>query len=256
MILAVDVGNTHSVFGLWNKRSLENSVRISTNSARTSWEWYWMLNSWVEKEKSREIQAVIYSSVVPGIDAPLTEAFEKMGISNVQKISMDMKFPYKIEKQSFPTIGFDRLVNAAGGIMYYGDNLIIVDIGTAITFCLIKNRCYLGGVIAPGIQTSIESLSSKAARLFNVSYSPKKKVLAQSTRDSMESGVYFGWRGMIREIIRQLKSESDDAGKIHFRVLGTGGIASDLGYTHEVFDIVDPDLTLRGLMELYYCNYA
>ena len=258
MILATaDIGNTHSVFGLWKNRSLLDSIRISTNSERTSYEWRWMLQSWTDKTIiGQPVNAAMISSVVPTVENSLFEAFHQLKIENTYKVGSALEFPYKIDVQDFPTIGADRLVNATAGVLYHGDNLIIVDLGTAITFCLIIDGKYRGGVIAPGIHISLDSLARRASRLFDVSYRKKKRALAQSTRESLENGMYFGWRGLIREIISELKKEKGESGSaVDCKVLATGGISADLGYTHEIFDIVDPGLTLRGLMELYYLNF-
>lgn len=258
MILATaDIGNTHSVFGLWKDKSYMDSIRISTNSERTSYEWLRMLDTWIESLiPSGAVNAAIVSSVVPAAEDSICEMFHKMGIDRTCKVTSQLKFPYKFNSVNFPTIGADRLVNAAAGVLYYGKNLIIVDIGTAITFCLITDGEYLGGVIAPGIHVSLDSLARKAARLFDVSYRKKKRALAQSTRESLENGMYFGWRGLFKEIIHELKNEKGSLPVLpEYKVLATGGIAADLGYTHDVFDVVDPNLTLRGLMELYYLNF-
>jgi len=259
MLLATaDIGNTHSVFGLWDDRSYVDSIRISTNTERTSYEWYRMLDSWVETTiRPGVVEAAIVSSVVPAAEDSICEMFHKMEIEATYKVTPQLKFPYQFNPVNFPTIGADRLVNAAAGVLYYGKDLIIVDIGTAITFCLIADGKYEGGVIAPGIHVSLESLARKAARLFDVSYRKKKRALAQSTRESLENGLYFGWRGLFKEIIGELKKEKGELLAIpDYKIVATGGIAADLGYTHDVFDVVDPNLTLRGLMELYYLNFA
>ncbi|MDH4263043.1 MAG: type III pantothenate kinase [Spirochaetia bacterium] len=259
MILATaDIGNTHSVFGLWNGRSYIDSIRISTNSDRTSYEWFRILGSWIEKTLSSvSVDAAVISSVVPAAEDSICGMFAQMKVEKTYKVTSQLEFPYKFNALNFPTIGADRLVNAAAGVLYYGKDLIIVDIGTAITFCLISGGEYMGGVIAPGIHVSLDSLARKAARLFDVSYRKKKKALAQSTRESLENGLYFGWRGLFKEIIYELKKEKGNLSFVpDYRVLATGGISSDLGYTHDVFDIVDPNLTLRGLMELYHLNFV
>jgi type III pantothenate kinase len=259
MILATaDIGNTHSVFGLWKDRSFLDSIRISTSSERTSYEWFRILDSWVEKTiPSQAVDAAMISSVVPAVEDPVCGMFAQMRVKNTYKVTPQLKLPYLFDESQFPTIGADRLVNAAAGVLYYGKNLIIVDIGTAITFCLISGGQYMGGVIAPGIGVSLESLARRAARLFDISYRKKKRALAQSTKESLENGLYFGWRGLFKEIIGELKKEKTGLSKSpDYTVLATGGISADLGYTHDVFDIVDPNLTLRGLMELYHLNFS
>jgi type III pantothenate kinase len=258
MILTVDIGNSHSVFGIWDNHSFIDSARLSTDSARTGYEWYSLLIVWLEKTLNNGcgIDATVVSNVVPAVDDNIFEALEKLGIQKILKVSLDLKFPFQINPEKFPTIGADRLVNAAGAVKYFGENLIIVDLGTAITFCLILNGVYMGGVIAPGIYTSIDALAKKAARLFEISYKKKKTILSQSTRDSLESGIYFGWKGLIKEIITQLKKEAPPESANKITVVATGGVAADLGYSHDVFDIVDPNLTLRGLREIFTINHV
>lgn len=254
MLLTIDVGNTDSVFGLWSNKQFLDSIRISTQNERTSYEWGSLIGLWLEKKAEAAVQAAVICSVVAGVNERLCAALNKLGIHEVREISRESRFPFQIEKALFPTIGTDRLVNAAGGVLYYGSNLIIIDIGTAITFCVIKDACFLGGVIAPGIQASALALSQKTSGLFMVASKKKKTAIAEGTKEAMENGLYFGWRGLIREISGQLKKELLNEPGDQPCVLATGGIAANLGFSHEIFDVVDPNLTLRGLMELYYLN--
>jgi type III pantothenate kinase len=255
VIITADVGNTQSVFGIWKNDQLINSVRISTSHERTSDEWSWMLHSWLSNGGGQgmySINATVLCSVVPATETALEQAFRMVGSREVFHVHRDLKFPFFYDMIKNPNVGMDRLANAAGGVSFYGENLIILDFGTAITFCLLENKEYKGGVIAPGVHTSLQSLTSRTAKLPEIKYTYKEKILGNTTRDSMESGIYFGWKGLTREIVQQMKAEAMSPQNL--KVIATGGISLELGFGHEFFDVVDPFLTLRGILEVYKLN--
>ncbi len=296
--ITIDVGNTQSVFALWcdrcnrpkakdgkrdnghnkgcngKKEEIIASTRISTDIRRTDDEWLWLIRSWLSASAAQAkcalsksqgvpfIDSVAISSVVPAVDAPLVSAFEKIGAPRVIPLTRHMKFPFRFDPERFSTIGIDRLANAAAGVDIWGDHLFIVDFGTAITFCLIVDGEYRGGAIAPGIHASINCLTEKTAKLPGVSYQKKDSVLGITTRDSIENGIYFGWRGLIREISGEMENEAKIIAKekmqnpadMKLTRIVTGGISPLLGYSHEMFDIVDPLLTLRGIRTICRLN--
>ena len=253
MILTADIGNTNSVFGIWDQHNLVSSCRLSTDKNRTAFEWAQLLKGWAEFKDPHRLQA-IYASVVPSVNTALEECFDLLQIKKCARLAHDMRFPFTFDYEQYPTLGADRLANAAAGVLYYGDNLIIVDFGTAITFCLITGKVYRGGVIAPGIHSSLDALFRHTAKLPEISFYPVKTVLGKSTVLSIEAGAYFGYKGLIREILGELK-KTDEARAVRERdqkllVVSTGGISESLDFSGEFFDIVDKNLTLRGLMGL------
>lgn len=249
-IVTVDVGNTQSCLGIWRNNELVETLRLSTDPALGAEEWLLLIRPWLEEgggsfEKGAE--SVVISSVVPKVDSPLKEAFQEAGAGRVAFIQRGMKFPFQFEESRFPTIGLDRLAAAAAGVEIWGPNLLIVDFGTAITFCLILNGEYCGGTIAPGIHSSIDCLAKKAANLPEISYRKKSSALGCATAESIENGIYYGWKGLVKEIKNELLGEAKKRGVANVTVAATGGISAALGYSHEMFDIVDPLLTLRGI---------
>jgi len=256
MILTIDTGNTHTVLGIWENNGLLNSVRVSTVANRTASEWSWIINAWLGGiGKPEGISAAIFSSVVPVVDEVLIETFKLLKIEKILQVNNKMIFPFQWDRENYPNLGADRLANAAAGVALFGKNLIIADFGTAITFCLIIEGVYQGGVIVPGIQTSLKSLSEKASNLPQIYFKKKDQILGKDTRSSIESGIYYGYKGVCREILGELGYIYQK----HFEntplvSIATGGVASDLGFIHEFFNVVDPDLTLKGLLHIYKLN--
>ncbi|MES0488710.1 MAG: type III pantothenate kinase [Leptospirales bacterium] len=251
MIITVDVGNSETVFGLWNGRSLLKTTRTPTLSDNSRDGWAVFIRNWADEvdEKFR----VVMCSVAPSINTPLCEAFHFLGTQDILLVDGGLQFPFEFNPEKFPTIGADRLANltAAAG---FGPHVVVVDFGTAITFCLISDNIYQGGVIVPGIHTTLSALSQKAAKLPQVEYRNKDKILGESSQESIECGVYFSTKGMVREILRELGREIAAVDASNLVVIATGGIITELGFTHEFFDVVDPALTLKGLHRLYELN--
>lgn len=248
MILTADVGNSHTVFGIWSGSSLKFTARIATRREFTGHEWFWLLQNWIcECNLNEKILKAVYCSVVPAVNSCLEEAFKRTDISVCMQISAESKLPFEFDYDNYKTLGADRIANVIAGLHYYGNNLIIADFGTAITFCLITEGVYRGGVIAPGIHSSLDALFSKTAKLPEISFHHKSNVLGKSTVESIENGAYYGWRGLIKEIIAELKTVDIAKSISSVKVIATGGIAEDLGFSRELFDIVDRNLTLKGL---------
>jgi type III pantothenate kinase len=251
-LLTIDVGNTNTVFGLFYQEELKRSWRIATKRDRTSDELGVYLNNFITSSgfDLKDVQAVIYSSVVPAFNPILDRMIEEYYHCKPIKVTYDMKLPLKFLYPRPFELGADRIVNAVGGITIYGKDLIIVDLGTATTFCLIRENYYEGGVIAPGLKMSMEVLHNRTALLPLVEFSkPPCGILADSTVHSIQAGFFYGWVGLLKEIIHQLKNQYPS---VHFQVIATGGLA---GVIHkevpELFDIVDKDLTLKGLKIIY-----
>ncbi len=253
MLLVADAGNTQTVFGIWNGKSLLSSCRVSTYSYGTADEWSWMLRSWLAAEgghfRHLEINEAIISSVVPSVTQELLSALQKLGASRIGLVHPRMRLPFTFDYENYLTLGADRIANAIAGVRFFGENLIIVDMGTAITFCLITQRVYRGGVIAPGVYTALRSLSERTAKLPEVSLQYRENALSKSTVASIEAGMYFGWRGLVRETIDSLlRAPEAIAVRGKIKIILTGGISEELGFSVELADVVDRQLTLRGLL--------
>ncbi len=268
MLITIDVGNTHTVFGLWISRQLKDVCRFSTSLKRTSHEWSSLIRGWLESIKKRfrlhnnkdssSSFSMIYSSVVPSIGAPLEEAFSILEFKDIQCFNLDMQLPISFNYPSPQSLGMDRIVNSIAGILLYGKNLIIVDFGTAITFCLIIDSVYLGGVIVPGLQAGLDFLASKTAKLPQLSWNRNNNVLGKSTEESILSGTHLGWSGMVSNILLNLKSEVLRKKIINnineLQVVATGGYSHNFFLDEQFFDIIDRNLTLRGLHKIFCMN--
>ncbi len=251
-LLTIDVGNTNTVFGLFEKDNLKRSWRIITKKEYTSDEMGVYLNGFIQSSGYfiKDIKNVIYSSVVPSINPVIERMIKDYYSVEPIKVSYDMPLPLKYIYPKPFELGADRIVNAVAGITIYGNNLIIIDLGTATTFCLIKDKQYYGGVIAPGLKMSIESLHSKTALLPLIEFSkPPHGIIGKSTVESMQAGFFYGWIGLLKGIISELKNLYPDE---EFIVIGTGGLS---GVIHKeepsIFNIIDRDLTLKGLKIIY-----
>jgi len=252
-VLGVDVGNTNTVFGLFennDNREILYNWRTATHSERTSDELGIFLISFLQSAgiSQKDIQGFIYSSVVPSFNSIL----ENMAVryfsrdplrAHAETVSLEIDYPNPRE------IGADRLVNAVAAKEYYGRDLIVIDLGTATTFCVIRNGIYCGGIIAPGLSLSMEALTGRTAQLPAVTFRKPPNIIGKSTVNAMESGFFYSWKGMLSGIISEIKHENPE---IQYRIAATGGFSELLNQEIPgLFDEVDSLLTLRGLKLIY-----
>ncbi|GAA4076057.1 MAG TPA: type III pantothenate kinase [Bacilli bacterium] len=251
MLLVLDVGNTNTVLGLFENDQLAFKWRIRTDREKTEDEYAVLVSSLFEHRgvKLNVVSDIIISSVVP----PIMYALEKMAkyYFNVKPIVVG---DYPIDrylKMTYPNpkeLGADRIVNAVGAIKEYGQPLIIIDFGTATTYCYInEDSAYVGGAIIPGIKISVDALYDRAAKLPRVEIEKTDKVIGTSTIEAIQSGVYYGYVGQVDSVIRQIKAES----KQNPKVIATGGLAELIGQQSQEIDVIDMSLTLKGLAEIY-----
>lgn len=256
MLLVVDVGNTNIVFGVYEKDVLLYDWRIATEKNRTSDE-YGLLFEQIFKYHGlcpKNVEDVIISSVVPTLMHTLStmsvKYFDKEPIIIGPGIKTGMSIKYDNPKE----VGADRIVNAVAGYEKYGGPLIIVDFGTAITFCAIsKDGDYLGGVITPGIIISSEALSLRTAKLPKIEISKPDTVIGKTTINSIQSGLVYGYIGLVDYIIERMKDEMKDEGEIK-TVVGTGGFSSLIASESKHINEIDKLLTLDGLRIIYGRN--
>lgn len=250
MLMAIDIGNTNTVFALFEGENLTQFWRCRTESARSVDEYAVFLRPLLDmaQVKWTDIADVIVCSVVPDADLHM-ERFALKYLSrkplfvtanNVKGIKIDLDRPGEL--------GADRIVNAIAVIEHYRTPAVVIDFGTATTFDVIdRNNTYRGGVIAPGVRLSIEALHSRAAKLPKVSVQKPPAVIGRNTVDAMQSGMYWGYIGLIEGIISQIRQE---IGSETF-VLATGGLAVVYAESTEVIEQVDEHLTLKGLLKIY-----
>ncbi|WP_067841186.1 type III pantothenate kinase [Amphibacillus sediminis] len=251
MLFVLDVGNTNTVLGLFKQDQLVYQWRINTDRNKTEDEMAMLIKSLFDYESIsfEMVDAIIISSVVPTLMYALETMAEKyfnkkaiiVGDYPIEAY-LQMKYPNPNE------LGADRIVNAVGAIKEYGGPLIIIDFGTATTYCYIdETHAYVGGAITPGVKISLDALYDHAAKLPKVEITQPQSVIGRSTITAMQSGVYFGYVGQVDEIVRRIKRESGQ----NPTVIATGGLANLIAHESSTINIVDPALTLKGLAEIY-----
>lgn len=253
MILAIDVGNTNIVLGVYKEDKLIVNWRIATDKNKTEDEYGMLLKQLFEANglSFSSIDGVIISSVVP----PLIIALENMVKKYVKKIPLivepGIKTGIKLGTENPKEVGADRIVNAVSAIEMYGAPLIIIDFGTATTFDYIdENGTYIGGAIAPGIGISTEALYSRAAKLPRIELVKPDKVIGRNTVTAMQSGIIYGFVGQVDGIVERMLKQN----KTKPRVIATGGLAGLIASESKTIEEVNPFLTLEGLRLIYYRN--
>jgi len=253
MILVVDVGNTNIVLGLYERETLRHHWRLATNRSSTADEYGIMIMTLFQHASVRvdEVEGAIVSSVVPPINATLDQACRKYVRRAPLFVGPGVKTGLNIRYENPRDVGADRIVNAVAGIQLYGPPLIIVDFGTATTFCYIDEKGdYVGGAIAPGIGISTEALYQRAAKLPRIELVRPKSTIGRTTVSSMQSGIIFGFAGQVDGIVERIREEFATSP----RVVATGGLAELIAGESKTIDTVNPLLTLQGLQIIYERN--
>jgi len=253
MILVFDVGNTNMVVGVYKGKELLTHWRIRTDTLRTSDEYGVMLNSLFHYHDlaMRSVTAVVISSVVPTLMMELDWMSERYFGCKPLVVGPGIKTGLAIKYDNPREVGADRVVNAVAAVHKYGTPLIIIDFGTATTFCVVNEAGeYLGGAIAPGIRIATEALVNRASKLPRIELSVPKSVIGKNTIMSMQVGIMYGFVGQVEGIISRLKKEMHGEP----RVIATGGLASIIAKETESIDIIDELLTLEGLHLIYEMN--
>jgi len=253
VILAVDVGNTSIVLGVYEGKQLLHHWRISTNRSATSDEYGILIDNLFRHAglAMDSVDGVIISSVVP----PLMFAFEQMCESYVGKrpliVGPGIKTGLNIRYENPKEVGADRIVNAVAAIELYGTPCIVVDFGTATTFDYIDEKGqYIGGAVAPGISISTEALYQRAAKLPRIELVKPRSVIGRNTVASMQAGIVYGFAGQVDGIVSRIKEEYGT----NPHVVATGDWAELIAAESESIQTVDPRLTLLGLQLIYERN--
>jgi len=255
MLLVVDAGNTNIVFAIRDGEGWRGSWRIRTDAQRTSDEYAVWLLTLIQHAglRPQDVSRAVIGTVVPAALYHLRRLCREWFLVEplVARASLDWGFDIHIDNPD--EVGADRLLNALAGHQKFGGPLIVVDFGTATTFDVVdKNGAYLGGVIAPGINLSLEALHQAAARLPRIGIGRPQSVIGRSTVPAMQSGVYWGYVGLIEGLLGRIKAEFGGP----MKVVSTGGLAPLFAEGTLMIEHIEPDLTLDGLRMLADRNPA
>ncbi len=255
MLLAIEQGNTNTLFAVHDGDTWIAQWRAATDSSRTADEYAVWLSQLLNMGGLQfgVLTACIISSVVPQSIFNLRNLARRY--LHVEPLvigeNADLGIPVRIDKPS--EAGADRLVNALGAHIVYPGPLIVIDSGTATTFDVVAaDGGFEGGVIAPGINLSMEALHSAAAKLPRVAIQKPQRIVGTDTVGAMQSGVFWGYVALIEGLIARIKAERDEP----MTVVATGGVASLFHGATNAIDHFDPDLTIRGLLEIHRRNSA
>ncbi len=248
MLLAIDIGNTTTVLGLFQNGKLTSFYRVTSKQSLTEDEAGLQVRQLFGQESLEKLKGVVICSVVPS----LTSTFQQMSQKYLQIkpiiVNAGLKIGLKIKYKDPSQVGADRIANAIATKRLYKLPCIIVDLGTATTFDVISGKGdYLGGVIAPGIETSSSELFRRTAQLFNVKLEKPTRAVGKTTQESLQSGIILGAAGQIDFIVNQIEKE---VGK-KCRVIATGGYAPLVWQVSKKIRKIDLSLTLEGLYYIY-----
>ncbi|GLQ23441.1 type III pantothenate kinase [Algimonas ampicilliniresistens] len=254
MLLVIDSGNTNTLFAIHNKDGWAGQWRIATDSARTADEyavWFYQLMH-MAGLRFEDISDCVISTVVPQSLFNLRNlARRHMSVEPLIVGEPDVDLGVKVRLDNPGQVGADRLVNALGAAVVFDGPLILIDSGTATTFDIVSaDRHFEGGIIAPGINLSMRALHEAAAQLPRIAIKRPETVVGTDTVSAMQSGVFWGYIGLIDGIVERIREEDGR----DFTVVGTGGVASLFEGASETIQHYDADLTIRGLLEIWKLN--
>lgn len=254
MLLAVDVGNSNTVVGVFRGEDLVEHWRLSTDRYRTSDEvalLYDGLLGFAELSFSHNVHGIVISSVVPTVTETYREMVARYFPFQPVMVEPGIRTGLPLRYDNPKEIGADRIVNAVAAAELYGAPSIVVDFGTSTNFDIVSAAGeYVGGVLAPGIETSMEALFARAARLVKVDFVEPPSVIGKTTVAGLQSGLVYGFAGQVDGIVRRVRDEIGDMAP----VVATGGLAELIAPHAETIDHVDPLLTLEGLRLVWELN--
>ena len=256
MIICIDIGNTNIKYAVYDKETLLVSFRVSTDFKRTSDEYGEQIIGMLDIKgiKAQDITGGIVSSVVPSLDYTIDKMCEIYFSIKPLHIAPGLKSGLNIRCDNAREVGADRIVNCVSALVQYGEKkpMIVIDFGTATTFNIInENDEFIGGVIAPGIKGSLDSLVNGTAKLPRVEIEAPKSIIAKNTVTNMQAGIVFGFAGLVEYIVKRIKKELKTS---DVKTIATGGFSNVISKEIECIDVVDKLLTLKGLKYLYELN--
>jgi type III pantothenate kinase len=253
MLLCVDIGNTNIVMGVYRQDELLTHWRISTDYQKMPDEYGMLLLALMAHHglSASEIDGIALASVVPPVTDTVCEMLTLYLRREPFVVDSGTKTGVAIRYDTPREVGADRVVNAAAAYRLYGGPACVVDFGTATTFDALSAKGeYLGGAIAPGIRLAAEALFQRTAKLPRVDLHRPKKVIGTNTADSMRSGIFYGYVGLVEGMVARFRQDLGPA----MRVIATGGLAQVIAEDTKIIEVVDPWLTLKGLRIIYELN--
>ena len=253
MIIGIDIGNTNIKLGVFDGGKLVDSLRLSSSNRKTADEYYYNIKNMLsDRIEFSRIDGAIIASVNPHLNYTVEHMITHyFGVKPVI-VGGGIKTGLNIKYDNPKEVGADRIVNSVAAYRTYGGPCIVVDCGTATTFNVISSKGeFLGGAISFGLKSAAEALGSAAAKLPNVELVKPEKVINKSTITNMQSGIVYGYVGLVEYLVRAIKREIEEPG---VKVVATGGLSEIVSAESDVFDYVDRTLTLRGLNILYNLN--
>jgi type III pantothenate kinase len=247
VLLAVDVGNTQTVYGVFDDSRLAEHYRVATERRTTSDELYVLISALLDLDV---VDGVCLSSTVPALVREYEGFADRAGLPTLvlgPGVSTGIALRYDDPRE----IGPDRIANAVAVKERYGSPSIVVDFGTSTNFDVVSpDGEYVGGVLAPGIEISMDALFARAARLFRVDFTPPPTVIGKTTQTALQSGLVYGFAGQVDEIVTRIRDELGEPA----RAIATGGLAELVAPHSRTLERVDPFLTLEGLRLVYSRN--
>ncbi|MGR3660113.1 MAG: type III pantothenate kinase [Paracoccaceae bacterium] len=253
MLLCIDTGNTNTVFSIWDGTKFLGTWRASTEYQRTSDQYFVWLDTLMKAQNIHaDITEVIISSAVPRVVFNLRILCDRYFNCRPLVVGKpECHLPVEPRVDPGTRVGSDRLANAAGAYDRHGGNVVVVDFGTATNFDVVaEDGAYIGGIIAPGVNLSLEALASGTAALPHVDISQPEHVIGTNTIACIQSGVFWGYTGLIEGLIARIRTEY---GK-EMKVIGTGGLAPLFAQGDIKFDTIEEDLTMHGLTVIHKYN--
>ena len=254
MLLAIDIGNTNIKYAVFDGDNLVGSYRASSRLTRTADEYGSVLLNLLSNSnlKKTDIDGIIVSSVIPPLNYTICHMCEYFFDIEPIMVGPGVKTGLNVKVENPKEVGADRIVNSVAAYKKYGGPLVVVDFGTATTFNVIdKDGALIGGVIAPGIKTALESLVHNTAQLPMIELVSPKKVIAKNTETNMQAGIIFGFAGLVENIVKKIKKE---LGVEELTVIATGGMGEIIAKEVACITKVDRRLTIDGLKMIYELN--
>ena len=248
MLLTLDVGNTNTVLGVFRDAELMAHWRLTTNPDRTPDEWGSAIGGFLLQagHSPNEVRAVCMASVAPTVTQSVVEGISLITGRTTLLVDARSPLPVKLDVDEPLTVGADRIVNVLAAVELFKADSIVVDFGTATTFdCVTGDARFLGGAIMPGLRTSADQLTRRAAKLPATELRAPDRVIGRRTEECIQAGVLFGTADAVDGIVRRITAEWPGGKKP--RVVATGGLAAIVAPLTTTIELTDPDLTLRGL---------